>query len=113
MNAPGRAAAGFASVALLLALAFALLACSSGPAASGAPLLALPATEPPAAALIAPAPEPTPEPAPALAAGPLSGRRICLDPGHDARWVPGASGHTSAGAIPRTPSTASPWSSTS
>jgi N-acetylmuramoyl-L-alanine amidase len=31
---------------------------------------------------------------------PLEGRRICIDPGHDARWAPGATGRNHAGAVP-------------
>jgi N-acetylmuramoyl-L-alanine amidase len=31
---------------------------------------------------------------------PLEGRRICIDPGHDARWAPGASGRNHAGVVP-------------
>ena len=31
---------------------------------------------------------------------PLTGRRICIDPGHDARWAPGASGRNHAGVVP-------------
>jgi N-acetylmuramoyl-L-alanine amidase len=35
--------------------------------------------------------------------GPLRGRRICIDPGHDAVWVAGASGRSRTGAVPRHP----------
>lgn len=35
--------------------------------------------------------------------GRLAGRRICLDAGHDARWVVGASGRTSGGTVPLHP----------
>src|SRR5262245_23369962 len=31
---------------------------------------------------------------------PLAGRRICIDPGHDAKWAPGAAGRNNAGAVP-------------
>lgn len=31
---------------------------------------------------------------------PLEGRRICIDPGHDAKWAPGAVGRNYAGAVP-------------
>ena len=31
---------------------------------------------------------------------PLEGRRICIDPGHDANWAPGAVGRNYAGAVP-------------
>jgi N-acetylmuramoyl-L-alanine amidase len=31
--------------------------------------------------------------------GPLAGHRICLDPGHDARWAPGAAGSTRSGVL--------------
>lgn len=31
---------------------------------------------------------------------PLEGRRICIDPGHDAKWAPGASGRNHAGVVP-------------
>jgi N-acetylmuramoyl-L-alanine amidase len=43
------------------------------------------------------------EPAAAPERLPLSGRRICIDPGHDAHWVPGATGRNSSGAVPRHP----------
>lgn len=33
-------------------------------------------------------------------AGQLAGHRICLDPGHDAVWVPGATGRDAAGRVP-------------
>jgi N-acetylmuramoyl-L-alanine amidase len=47
---------------------------------------------------VEPAPQPAPEPL-----GALAGRRICLDPGHDAYWVVGASGRTSGGTSPLHP----------
>lgn len=47
-------------------------------------------------------PTATPEPTPELRSA-LAGRRICLDPGHDARWVPGATGYGGAGTVPRHP----------
>jgi len=31
---------------------------------------------------------------------PLEGRRICVDPGHDAKWAPGAVGRNYAGVVP-------------
>jgi N-acetylmuramoyl-L-alanine amidase len=31
---------------------------------------------------------------------PLTNRRICIDPGHDARWAPGAAGRNHAGVVP-------------
>src|SRR5690242_6216188 len=31
---------------------------------------------------------------------PLEGHRICIDPGHDAYWAPGAVGRDRAGAVP-------------
>ncbi len=31
---------------------------------------------------------------------PLEGRRICIDPGHDAKWAPGAVGRNYAGVVP-------------
>src|SRR4051794_15457432 len=31
---------------------------------------------------------------------PLEGRRICIAPGHDAKWAPGAVGRNSAGVVP-------------
>lgn len=42
--------------------------------------------------------EPTPEPT--AVPGKLAGRRICIDAGHDAHWVVGASGRTSGGTVP-------------
>jgi N-acetylmuramoyl-L-alanine amidase len=35
---------------------------------------------------------------------PLEGRRICIDPGHDAKWAPGASGRNHGGVVPLHPS---------
>jgi len=89
---------------LIPGLAALTLACSSGPGVRAAeespsatpdPLTA--GSTPAVEAAQAPAPEP---PAPP---GPLAGRRICLDPGHDAYWVVGAAGRNRAGVIPRHP----------
>ena len=49
------------------------------------------------ARLLEPGPTATPEPRPGL----LAGRRICIDPGHDDYWVPGAAGRDRAGRLPR------------
>jgi len=62
----------------------------------------LPEPTPTTTPIPVPTPAPTPAPAPAPR-GPLDGRRICLDPGHDDYWVIGASGFTRGGTVPRHP----------
>jgi N-acetylmuramoyl-L-alanine amidase len=49
---------------------------------------------------LAPGPEEEADPA---AAARLGARRICIDPGHDAYWVVGASGRTASGVVPLHP----------
>ena len=41
------------------------------------------------------------------------GRRICIDPGHDAKWAPGAVGRNYAGVVPVHPTDGVPCTSTS
>jgi N-acetylmuramoyl-L-alanine amidase len=88
-----------------VALAIWLLGCagaehSSPPLRATAAIIAPITTE---ALGATPAPPPTPAPSPEPAS-PLNGRRICLDPGHDAYWTPGAAGRDTAGRLPRHPS---------
>jgi len=52
--------------------------------------------------LLIPATPPPPPPEPPR--GALAGRRICIDPGHDGYWTPGAAGRDRAGRLPRHPS---------
>jgi N-acetylmuramoyl-L-alanine amidase len=60
-----------------------------------------------------PGPEAAPQPAtteapPTPPPGPLAGRRVCIDPGHDARWVAGATGRNRAGQVPLHPADSVP-----
>lgn len=64
----------------------------------------LPAFEAPAVTVARPIIEqPEPE-APAPPRSPLAGRRICIDPGHDAVWAPGASARARNGSLAIHPS---------
>jgi N-acetylmuramoyl-L-alanine amidase len=47
----------------------------------------------------------TPPAAVLVAAGRLDGRRICLDPGHDQYWTPGATARDRTGRVPKHPAT--------
>jgi N-acetylmuramoyl-L-alanine amidase len=47
--------------------------------------------------------QPSLEAVPVAYASPLMGRRICIDPGHDAYWTIGASGYTRNRVVPRHP----------
>jgi N-acetylmuramoyl-L-alanine amidase len=86
---------------LAVLTAIGLLACAS--AEETAPV-ASPTTSAPIEVLyVAPVAAETVTPEPTTLAGPLAGRRICIDPGHDAYWVAGASGRTRTGAVPAHP----------
>lgn len=83
-------------------------ACSAGPStataieraeASPSPTPGLANVASPTPSVPTPAPTSTPEPP----RSPLSGRRICIDPGHDAYWAIGATGYDSAGTVPTHP----------
>ncbi len=86
----------FALGRLLIAAVIAVACSAPPPRETGVGILALGVAAPAAAdpeafaAVDAPAP-------------PLSGRRVCIDPGHDAVWAPGASGRTTGGTLPRHP----------
>jgi N-acetylmuramoyl-L-alanine amidase len=84
-----------------LAAAVLLLACSASkgpelPAVIVRPPVTIAEAAPQVAGVVE---EPAPE-AVTVASGPLDGRRICIDPGHDAYWVAGASGRTRGGTVP-------------
>lgn len=76
-----------------------LVASSSTPAAAPRASAQQP-DEPPAAAVVT-IPQP-PAPIPSQPASVLTGRRICIDPGHDAYWTPGATARL-RGIVPRHP----------
>jgi N-acetylmuramoyl-L-alanine amidase len=85
-----------------IALGLCLQGCAgAGSVASEPPLLPAALVAPAATEAPAATPLPTPSPEPVR---PLSGRRICLDPGHDAYWTPGAAGRDAAGRLGRHPS---------
>jgi N-acetylmuramoyl-L-alanine amidase len=95
--------AGAAVACLLTAFAISLQACADKPPAKAAEQRTPQPTVLIAIALT-PVPSPSPVPAgPMPPSAPLAGWRVCIDPGHDARWVPGASGRTSGGTVPRHP----------
>jgi N-acetylmuramoyl-L-alanine amidase len=89
--------------AILVALASSAVACSSRRPASAETAASAPAIVPgPSIAVeVDVQPSPNAEIAPPAL---LGGRRICLDPGHDAYWVAGATGRDSFGRVPRHPS---------
>jgi N-acetylmuramoyl-L-alanine amidase len=95
-------------LALLLSFAALLpaaIACSSQATAPAEPTASAVETTAPlsivAESLLAPATPPALPPEPSQ--GALAGRRICIDPGHDGFWTPGAAGRDRAGRLPRHP----------
>jgi N-acetylmuramoyl-L-alanine amidase len=100
VSSPLPAPASPIAVLLLCALDIAATAC-------GAAQTRPPAGPPPVALAVLPDIEPVVQaPSAALppeAPGPLAGRRVCIDPGHDGRWVPGATGRNQGGAVPLQP----------
>lgn len=94
-------------VLLLLCLAMIVLAsgCSQDPSTASAVerVDATPSATPGLASIASPtpsAPTPVPPPTPEPPKGPLAGRRICIDPGHDAYWAVGATGYDGSGKVP-------------
>ena len=97
-------------VFLLVSLAMLIFAtgCSNGPSTASAveSIEATPSTAPGLASTASPTPSApilVPSPTPEPPKGPLAGRRICIDPGHDAYWAVGATGYDSAGKVPLHP----------
>lgn len=82
---------------LLPVLGLLLFACSGSTTSQPTPTT--PATPPVTAVVEAVQIAPTPSPP----KSPLAGQRICIDPGHDAKWAPGATGRNRAGAVPLHP----------
>ncbi len=82
-----------------LVLSASVIACDPSARAIAQP----PVTSDAPSSLEALSPPSTPPEPSTPARGPLFGRRICLDPGHDGVWAPGATGHTRSGAVPLHP----------